>query len=127
MLEQRLSSVEKGPLFVLENGTVMTSSHVGRFLLTRANRLPVAKFSRHDLRRTLRPRMAEMGIALDLVAAVIGHELSGGKDIRSLRRHYVHTDLLERKAHALRAWDKRLKAIVSGEETTKVVQLPQAS
>jgi integrase len=52
MLEQRLSGVEKGPLFVLENGTVLTSSHVGRFLLTRANRLPVAKFSSHDLRRS---------------------------------------------------------------------------
>ena len=35
MLEQRLSVVEKGPLFMLENGTVLTSSHVGRFLLTR--------------------------------------------------------------------------------------------
>jgi integrase len=127
MLEQRLSSVENGPLFVLENGTVLTSSHVGRFLLTRANRLPVAKFSSHDLRRSAATHMAEMGIALDVIAAVIGHESSGGKDIHILRRHYVHTDLLERKAHALRAWDKRLKAIVSGEETTKVVQLPQAS
>ena len=29
ILEQRLFVVEKGPLFVLENGTVLTSSHVG--------------------------------------------------------------------------------------------------
>ena len=40
-------------------------------------------------------------------------------------RHYVHTDMLERKAHALRAWDERLKAIVAGEERTKVVRLPR--
>ena len=126
MLEQRLSVVEKGPLFMLENGTVLTSSHVGRFLLTRANRLPVAKFSSHDLRRTFATMLAEMGIALDLIAAIVGHE-SGGKDTRTLVRHYVHTDMLERKAHALRAWDERLKAIVSGEETTKVVHLPRAS
>jgi hypothetical protein len=38
----------------------------------------------------------------------------------------VRTDLLERKAHALRAWDERLKAIVTGEEAVKVVRLSQA-
>ena len=45
--------------------------------------------------------LVEMGMALDLVAAIVGHEL-GGKDTRTLVRHYVHTDMLERKAHALR-------------------------
>ena len=66
--------------------------------------------------------LAEMGIALDLVAAIVGHE-SGGKDTRTLVRHYVRSDLLERKAQALRAWDERLKAIVLGEEAAKVVRL----
>jgi integrase len=103
---------------------VLTSSHVGRFLLTRANRLPVAKFSSHDLRRTFATMVAEMGIALDLVGTIVGHE-SGGKDTRTLVRHYVHTDMLERKAHALKAWDDRLKAIVLGEEVEKVVPLPR--
>ena len=51
-----------------------------------------------------------MGVALDLVAAIVGHE-SGGKDTRTLVRHYVHSDMLERKAHALKTWDERLKAI----------------
>ena len=67
--------------------------------------------------------LAEMGIALDLVAAIVGHEL-GGKDTRTLVRHYVHSDMLERKAHALTAWDDRLKRIVLGEEAAKVVPLP---
>jgi integrase len=88
--------------------------------------LPIAVFTSHDLRRTFATMLVEMGMALDLVAAIVGHE-SGGKDTRTLVRHYVHTDMLERKAHALRVWDERLKAIVSGEETTKVVQLPRAS
>ena len=109
---------------MLENGTVLTSSHVGRFLLTRANRLPVAKFSSHDLRRTFATMLAEMGIALDLIAAIVGHE-SGGKDTRTLVRHYVHSDMLERKAHALQVWDERLRAIVTGEERSKVVRLPR--
>ena len=123
MLEQRLSGVEKGPLFLLENGVVVTSAHIGHYLLTRRTTLPIAVFTSHDLRRTFATMLAEMGIALDLVAAIVGHE-SGGKDTRTLVRHYVHTDMLERKAHALRAWDERLKAIVRGDEAAKVMRLP---
>jgi hypothetical protein len=66
--------------------------------------------------------LAEMGVALDLVAAIVGHE-SGGKETRVLVRHYVRTDLLERKAYALKAWDDRLKSVVLGEERAKVIQL----
>jgi integrase len=110
---------------VLENGTVLTSSHVGRFLLMRANRLPVAKFSSHDLRRSFTTALVEMGVALDLVASIIGHE-PGGRGSRTLIKHYVRTDMLERKAAALIAWDERLKAIVTGEDVAKVVQLNRA-
>jgi integrase len=122
MLEQRLCDVEKGPLFLLDKGVVVTSAHIGHYLMTRRTRLPIATFTSHDLRRTFATVLAEMGIALDLVAAIVGHE-SGGRDTRTLVRHYVHSDLLERKAHALRAWDERLKAIVTGEERAKVVRL----
>jgi hypothetical protein len=62
--------------------------------------------------------LAEMGVPLDLVAAIVGHE-SGGKVTRVLIRHYVRSDLLERKTHAPRAWDERLKAIVTGEALRK--------
>jgi integrase len=124
MLEQRLSSVEKGPLFLLDKGVVVTSAHIGHYLLTRRTTLPIAVFTSHDLRRTFATMLAEMGITLDLVAAIVGHE-AGGKDTRTLVRHYVHTDMLERKAHALRAWDDRLKGIVMGEEVAKVLPLPR--
>jgi integrase len=125
MLEQRLSSVEKGPLFPLDKGVVVTSAHIGHYLLTRRTTLPIAVFTSHDLRRTFATMLAEMGIALDLVAAIVGHE-SGGKETRTLVRHYVHTDMLERKGHALKAWDKRLNEIVAGEAASKVIQLPRA-
>ena len=69
--------------------------------------------------------MTEMGIPLDLVAAIVGHE-AGGKNTRTLIRHYVHSDLIDRKARALAEWDERLKGIVTGEESTKVVRLPRA-
>jgi integrase len=125
LLKPRLEGIEAGPLFLLEKGVVLSLSHLGHYLLTRRSKLPIATFTTHDLRRTAATHMVEMGIALDVVAAVIGHE-SGGKDTRILRRHYVHTDLLERKAQALQAWDQRLKAIVTGAEAAKVVRLPQA-
>jgi integrase len=123
--EQRLSDIDKGPLFLLVKGVVMTSAHIGHYLLTRWTRLPIATFPSHDLRRTFATMLAEMGIAFDLVAAIVGHG-PGGRDTRTLVRHYVDSDLLERKACALRAWDERLKSIVSGEERGKVVQLPRA-
>ena len=100
IIEQRLSGVEKGPLFLLEKGVVVTSAHIGHYLLTRRTTLPIAVFTSHDLRRTFATMLAEMGIALDLVSAIVGHE-SGGRDTRTLVRHYVHTDMLERQAHAL--------------------------
>jgi integrase len=121
ILERRIQGVEKGPLFVIERGSVLTSAHIGHYLLTRRAALPIAVFTSHDLRRTFATMLAEMGVALDLVAAIVGHE-AAAKETRTLVRHYVRTDLIERKASALRMWDDRLKAIVTNEEATKVVQ-----
>jgi integrase len=86
----------------------LTSARVGHFLLTRRDRLPIDKFNTHDLRRTVATMLAEMGQPLDLVATVIGDE-AGGKNTRTLVRHYVRTDLIERKLHMLRLWDERLQ------------------
>ena len=113
IIESRLSKTHTGPLFRSQTGSVLTAAHIGHYLLARRHRLPVARFTTHDLRRTMATLVTEMGIALDLIAAVIGHE-SGAKDTRTLIRHYVRTDLLERKAHVLSAWDERLRAIVTG-------------
>jgi hypothetical protein len=63
-----------------------------------------------------------MGIALELVAAVVGHE-AGSKDTRTLVRHYIRTDQIERKTHVLHRWDERLEAIVAGREAIKVVRI----
>ena len=57
--------------------------------------------------------MAEMGLPLDVVAALVGHE-SSNRDTRTLVKHYVHTDLLQRKTAVLAAWDQRMLEIVSG-------------
>ena len=77
ILEARLSAVEKGPLFLVESGAVMTSAQIGRYLLTRVARLPIAKLTSHDLRRTFATKLAETGVAL--VAAIVGHESGGSR------------------------------------------------
>ena len=122
IIEARLSTVQAGRLFTAETGTVLTAAHIGHYLLVRRDKLPIDKFTTHDLRRTVATMLAEMGIALDLVAAIVGHE-AGGKETRTLVRHYVRTDLIERKALVLRAWDERLQDIVAGREASKVVRL----
>lgn len=125
IVEARLFSMRVGPLFTAETGTVLTAAHLGHYLLARRDRLPIQKFTTHDLRRTVATLLAEMGIALDLVAAVVGHE-AGGKDTRTLVRHYVRTDMIERKTYVLRKWDERLRDIVAGHETGKVIHLQKA-
>ena len=126
ILESRLAQTEKGPLFRIERGATITSAHLGHYLLTRANKLPIAVFTTHDLRRTFATMLAEMGVALDLVAALIGHE-AGGRETRTLVRHYVRTDLIERKSQVLHAWDERVRNIVNGPEAEKVVRFPRTA
>jgi integrase len=112
IVEARLSTVTFGPLFATGTGTVLTAAHIGHFLLSRSDRLPIAKFTTHDLRRTVATMLVEIGFDLDLVAAVIGQE-SGGKNTRTLVRHYIRTDLTDRKALVLGTWDERLQRMVT--------------
>lgn len=114
ILEAALTRVPRGFLFVSERGGPLTSSHVGQTLIARRARLPIAAFTSHDLRRTVATMMAEGGVALDLIAAIVGHE-AGTRETRTLIRHYVKTDMLDRKRPALDAWDARLRAMIAGE------------
>jgi integrase len=114
IVETRLSAVQSGPFFIAETGTPFTAAHIGHYLLARRDKLPISKFTTHDLRRTVATLLAEMGIALDLVAAVVGHE-AGGRETRTLVRHYVRTDLVERKKTVLEAWRHRLREIIEGQ------------
>jgi integrase len=122
IVQARVSTVQSGPLFRAETGTTLTAAHVGHYLLARSGKLPIDKFTTHDLRRTVATMLVDMGLPLEVVAAVIGHE-AGGKETRTLVRHYIRTDQVERKIQVLRTWDERLQAIVAGREQSKVVRL----
>ena len=120
ILEKRMANTARGAFFRTETGKPFTSAHIGHFVLSRIDRAPIAKFTTHDLRRTVATMLAEMGISFEVIAAVVGHE-SGAKDTRTLVRHYVRSDLIERKRTVLETWDRRLDEIVNGVHVTENV------
>ncbi|MEJ1937323.1 site-specific integrase, partial [Nostoc sp. NIES-2111] len=126
MVEARLGS--RGPLFTTEGGAPLKASHIGVSLAHREKRRPIAHFTSHDLRRTVATGLADLGISLDLVAAVLGHD-AGNARTRTLTRHYVRTDAVDRKRIALEAWDAHLRVILAGEtdRPANVVSITAAS
>ena len=117
ILRACLSLVPSGPLFVTESGKPMTSSDIGSSLIARRRRLQMAHFTTHDLRRTVSASMVEMGLPMDTVAAVIGHELNE-KATRTLARHYSPGERLKAKTDALTVWDARLRELIGAVEPT---------
>ena len=112
-----------GTAFQAGTGATLTAAHVGHYLLARGDKLPISKFTTHDLRRTVATQLVEMAIPLELVAAVIGHE-AGTRETRTLVRHYVRTDLVDRKKATLESWEHRLFEIIEGKlQTGKPVYL----
>jgi integrase len=72
-------------------------------------------FRLHDLRRTVRTRLAEMGVPENVAEAVLGHTLP-----RLIRTYNRHEPVPEMRA-ALEAWSARLEGIVNG--TARLAQV----
>jgi len=123
IIERRLP--EAGPVFPSETGTPLRAAHVGQMLQNRRDRQPIAHFTTHDLRRTFATGLDHMGVSIDLIAAIVGHQSSISREVRTLVRHYLRTDKLDRKRTALEAWDARLRSILSGRPQTNVVTIKQ--
>ena len=78
-------------------GAVLTSAHIGHYLLARYRQGYRSKSSRRTIcGAPWRPCWRKWESRSILIAAVVGHE-AGGRDTRTLVRHYVRTDLIERK------------------------------
>jgi integrase len=108
-------------LFPSPSGEAFYTSLVGQRLRERWDKLPIARFVTHDMRRTVATKMVKLGLSLELVATVVGHS-AGNARTSTLVRHYVHDDFIDRKADALARWDRRLRQILAG-EAGKVVAL----
>jgi len=61
----------------------------------------------HDIRRTVRSKLAELGVPREIAAKVLNHET--GKIDRIYNRH----EYLNEKREALAKWEKRLGSIVT--------------
>jgi integrase len=114
----------EGVLFPSEASRPHSSSSVAQQLRQRWDRLPIPKFTTHDLRRTTATMMVKLGMPFDLAAIVVGHT-AGGAQTQTLVRHYIHDDFIERKVGALAQWERRLQAILAG-EAGKVIPLRSA-
>lgn len=69
------------------------------------------RFTPHDLRRTLRTRLAELGISDIVAECILGHKLQG--IIAVYNRHTYDTE----KRQALAAWEKHLRKILEPSES----------
>lgn len=122
-----LAKRSAGLLFATEGRRPFTSAHVGQFLLNRRSSVPVSGFSTHDLRRTFATKLIELGVGTDIVAATIGHSAASGEGTRTLLRHYVWTDQVERKCQVLAYWDGVVRGIILGgpRPTVSTVEFPR--
>lgn len=77
-------------------------------------------FNPHDLRRTAATRMTEMGISRLVVSKILNHAETGVTAI------YDRNSYDREKRQALETWGRRLDAILTGEDKSKVVQLRTA-
>jgi integrase len=118
IIERRIGD---GPLFASPSETLPNASIVGHAIIERRTRSPIPNWRSHDLRRTVATEMAKLELPLDLVATVLGQK-AGEPETRVLRKHYIHNQFVDRKTHALKMWDQRLRSILAGEEG-KVVAL----
>lgn len=77
------------------------------------------KFTPHDLRRTLRTRLAEIGIDNVVAERVLAHKLQGLLAVYN--RHSYDTE----KRQALDKWERKLRHIVGSEkpETGNIIQM----
>ncbi len=75
----------------------------------------IAKWTPHDLRRTVRTELAALGVRPEVAEKVLGHELP--KMLRVYDRH----DYREEKRDALEKWAERIELIGAGD--AKVVPL----
>ena len=112
IVEKALQVRKNGPLFrTAVSGRPLASTDVGQALKKR--KLPCARFSSHDIRRTVVSAMDELGISLDTIAAVVGHQ-RGSRETRTLVRHYSRPQLSDRVQNALLLWDRKLMELLSG-------------
>ncbi len=103
----------------LKDGPITTRS-LAKGVLRHWQEIGIEKpFTPHDLRRTLRTRLAELGISDVIAERVLGHKLQGVLAV------YNRHDYDKEKRQALTMWEGRLRRIIGLEQAVsgKIVNL----
>ncbi len=125
-LSERRGWKPSGYVFEHREGQPATRAGLSKALYRYADALGIkehADFGRwhpHDLRRTCRTRLAEIGISQEVAERVIGHKQQGVVAVYNAHKYAV-----EIRA-ALEAWERRLLAIIDPPEDN-VVSLARAA
>lgn len=77
------------------------------------DRLKIAHFTPHDLRRTSATCMAEMGIAGDIIDRVQNHITKQKQGVGHIYNRYSYD---KEKQQALEAWERKLLSITTGKQ-----------
>ncbi|MFH1673417.1 MAG: tyrosine-type recombinase/integrase [Pseudomonadota bacterium] len=118
-----LEIIEQARIYSGDCDYVFQSSYkpgesLGRQAITRAIARHWAEFgiekafTPHDLRRTLRTKLAELGVSDIVAERVLGHKLQGMMAVYN--RHAYDVE----KRHALNVWEQRLKEILGLDQPT---------
>jgi integrase len=81
---------------------------------------PDARWTLHDLRRTVASGLAKLGVALPTIEKVLNHSSGSFRGIVSV---YQRHDFALEKAAALQVWADHVERIVKGEERGKIIRL----
>ena len=90
-----------------------SANEIAQALHYKRDRLPVAEFTAHDLRRTVCTHLAKLGFSPVVIGSVVNH--------RQVTRQgvtlgvYVQYDYAKEKREALDLWADRLAAIIDGD------------
>jgi integrase len=71
---------------------------------------PPPDWTVHDIRRTFRTRLAQLGISMDVGEALLGHTGHRNQNVRTYNRHEYWAE----KRQALALWEAHLRAIIDG-------------
>lgn len=83
------------------------------------NKLGIAYFTPHDLRRTAATIMSQIGFMDEIIDAVLNHTKQGIIRTYNLNRYD------REKQQALESWERKLNSIIAGSDSGKIISIEQ--
>ena len=98
-------------------GSSITAGSLTKAINRNRDKIGIPNFSSHDSRRTAASMMTGMGISRLVVSKILNHVESG------ITAVYDRHSYDQEKQQAMNAWGRKVTAILSGKEDSKVIEL----